>query len=171
MALLRICSLTLTLALFAAAAQMQPATAPADGRYLATAYNITGVTASGLYTHRHIVAADPDVLPLGTIIQVTNAGSYSGEYVVGDTGEKIQGRHIDIFIPTLKAALKFGVRHVEVRVLQLGKNTHRSAEAAYAKVKRAVAQDADAGTQDGAATAQDLAAAWPVPSQAPDTSE
>lgn len=171
MVLLRICVLTLALGSFAAAAQMPPAANPADGRYLATAYNITGITASGLYTHRHIVAADPDVLPLGTIIQITHAGPYSGEYVVADTGEKIRGRHIDIYIPSLRAAMEFGVRHVQVRVLQIGKNTHRSAEAAYAKVKQAVAQDADAGTPDGAATAADLAAAWPPEGQTPGGSE
>jgi hypothetical protein len=43
------------------------AAAPArklDGTYVATAYAITGITASGEWTHRHVVAADPDILPL-----------------------------------------------------------------------------------------------------------
>lgn len=132
---------------------------PANGRYLATAYNITGITASGLYTHRHIVAADPAVLPIGSIIQVTHAGPYSGEYVVADTGEKIQGRHIDIYMPSLNACLEFGVQHVQVRVIQLGRNTHRSAEIAYSKVKKAVAQEVRADNPGGAATPEDLAEA------------
>jgi len=38
-----------------------------DGHYIATAYAQTGVTASGEYTHRHVVAADPALLqaPVG----------------------------------------------------------------------------------------------------------
>ncbi|MGH9622401.1 MAG: 3D domain-containing protein [Bryobacteraceae bacterium] len=123
----------------AAVAGDQTTANPADGRYLATAYDISGITASGLYTHRHIVAADPDILPLGSIIEIRGAGRYSGEYVVADTGAKIQGRHIDIYIPTLAACMKFGVKHVEVRVLQVGKNTDHSAAAAYHQVRQDVA--------------------------------
>jgi 3D (Asp-Asp-Asp) domain-containing protein len=122
----------------AAVAGDQAAANPADGRYLATAYDISGVTASGLYTHRHIVAADPDILPLGSIIRIRGAGRYSGEYVVADTGAKIQGRHIDIYIPTLPACMQFGVKHVEVRVVQVGQNTHRSAVEAYQQVRQDV---------------------------------
>ncbi|HEX7362594.1 MAG TPA: 3D domain-containing protein [Bryobacteraceae bacterium] len=133
---------TLAALALAAVAGDQTAASPADGRYLATAYNISGITASGLYTHRHIVAADPDILPLGSIIEIRGAGRYSGEYVVADTGAKIQGRHIDIYIPTLAACMKFGVEHVEVQVLQVGHNTHRSAEAAYRQVRQDVAQNA-----------------------------
>lgn len=155
----RIWALAAVVGILPAIADVASPTDPADGRYLATAYNITGITASGLYTHRHIVAADPDVLPIGTIIRVSHAGPYSGEYVVADTGEKIQGRHIDIFIPSLEACLKFGVRHVEVRVLHLGKNTHRSAELSYSKVKAAVAQEVERNTPGAAATAEDLAEA------------
>lgn len=159
MAFLRIWLLAGLIGILPAIADVSTPANPADGRYLATAYNITGITASGLYTHRHIVAADPDVLPIGTIIRVSQAGPYSGEYVVADTGEKIQGRHIDIYIPSLKACMQFGVRHVLIRVLHLGKNTHRSAEAAYNKVKEAVTQAVNRNTFGGAATAEDLAEA------------
>jgi 3D (Asp-Asp-Asp) domain-containing protein len=131
---------------------------PADGRYLATAYDETGITASGLYTHRHIVAADPDVLPIGTIIRISHAGSYSGEYVVGDTGRKIVGRRLDIYIPSLAACKEFGVRHVFVRVVSVGGNTHRSAQAAYTEVKQDVEQELENDAPGGAATAEDWAA-------------
>jgi 3D (Asp-Asp-Asp) domain-containing protein len=85
-----------------------------DGRYQATAYSVRGETADGDVTHRRIVAADPDVLPLGSRIHVTNAGAYSGEYEVSDTGRKVQGRKIDIFIPSTAEAKKFGKRSVHV---------------------------------------------------------
>src|SRR5690242_9717855 len=60
-----------------------------DGKFVATAYSVTGLTASGEHTHRHVVAADPAVLPIGSRIKIRRAGKYSGEYVVADTGAKI----------------------------------------------------------------------------------
>jgi 3D (Asp-Asp-Asp) domain-containing protein len=60
------------------------------------------------------------VLPLGSRIQVSNAGAYSGVYTVADTGSKVQGRHIDIFIPNRRQAKVFGKKTVLVRVLRRG---------------------------------------------------
>lgn len=84
----------------------------------ATAYAQRSATASGLKSQRGIVAADPDILPLGTTIQVRNAGRYSGIYMVADTGPKVQGRRIDIFIPNPRHAKKFGKKFVQVKVLR-----------------------------------------------------
>jgi 3D (Asp-Asp-Asp) domain-containing protein len=94
-------------------------TAPARGAmdFSATAYCLTGTTAMGVETRPGIVAADPRILPLGTRIRVTNAGAYSGIYTVADTGPAVKGREIDIFIPDLAAAKRFGRRRVKVEVL------------------------------------------------------
>jgi hypothetical protein len=46
--------------------------------------------ASGMQTRRGIVAADPKILPIGTRIRVQDAGRYSGEYTVTDTGPAIK---------------------------------------------------------------------------------
>lgn len=129
------------------------------GTYIATAYSDHGITASGEYTHRHIVAADPDVLPLGTRIQIGRAGQYSGEYVVADTGAKIVGKRLDIYMPSEAAAVKFGVRRVRVKVIALGDGTHASTKKADRMVKADVAKDIATGTDTGAATAEDMAAA------------
>jgi hypothetical protein len=43
---------------------------PVNGWYTATAYSTPGKTASGEYTQRHIVAADPDLLPIGSVIEI-----------------------------------------------------------------------------------------------------
>ena len=86
----------------------------------ATAYCQYGITKAGTLPHRGTVAADPDVLPLGTRIRVANAGRYSGEYVVTDTGGKVTGRHIDLFIPWRAVALKFGRKKVLVSVVRWG---------------------------------------------------
>jgi 3D (Asp-Asp-Asp) domain-containing protein len=114
-----------------------PAKSPsANGRYIATAYSVSGTTASGEYTQRHIVAADPSILPLGSIIKIEHAGHYSGEYVVADTGPKIVGRKLDIYIPSTQAAMKFGKKRVTVKVIELGNGTHQDTKEAVHQVKQ-----------------------------------
>src|SRR5579871_6784714 len=86
-------------------------------RMVATAFSLRGVTSDGSRTHRGIVAADPAVLPLGSRILIRGAGRYSGYYVVRDTGSKIRGLKIDLFIPNIAAARKFGRKMVSVLVI------------------------------------------------------
>jgi len=101
----------------------QPATAADSGltaqTYTATAYSLRGRTASGRPVSRGLIAADPSVLPLGTRVRV-EAGSWSGEYLVADTGGAVKGRRIDIWTPTTREALQFGRRPVKLTVLELG---------------------------------------------------
>jgi len=91
-------------------------------KFLATAESVPGVTAKGTLTHEGIVAADPNVLPLGSLIRVTGAGPYSGIYTVTDTGPKVQGRHIDIYMDNVDEAKQFGRQTVYVRVILRGNN-------------------------------------------------
>jgi 3D (Asp-Asp-Asp) domain-containing protein len=86
----------------------------------ATAYSIEGRTAAGTRARRGIVAADPAVLPLGSRIRVLDAGRYSGDYVVEDTGRTIDGHEIDIYLADDREAKRFGRRHVRVEVLRRG---------------------------------------------------
>jgi 3D (Asp-Asp-Asp) domain-containing protein len=86
--------------------------------FTATAYAISGTTRSGSRARRGIVAADPKILPLGSRIRVHNAGPYSGEYDVEDTGEKVTGHIIDIYMPSSREAREFGRRTVQVEILQ-----------------------------------------------------
>jgi 3D (Asp-Asp-Asp) domain-containing protein len=88
--------------------------------YTATAYSLRGRTASGKPVSRGLIAADPTVLPLGTRVRV-EAGSWSGEYLVADTGSAVKGRRIDIWTPTTREALQFGRRPVKLTVLELGR--------------------------------------------------
>lgn len=87
--------------------------------YVATAYSLRGRTASGRLVAKGLIAADPSVLPLGSRVRL-DAGSYSGEYLVADTGGAVRGRHIDIWIPTSREAMRFGRRSVKLTVLSLG---------------------------------------------------
>jgi 3D (Asp-Asp-Asp) domain-containing protein len=129
-----------------------------DTVYTATAYSDSGKTASGEYTHRHVVAADPDVLPLGSRIRIRRAGRYSGEYVVADTGGKILGKRLDIYLPSEAKAKKFGVRKVRVKVLELGDNTRAKTKQCDAVVKQDVAKELAKNAEGSAATEDDIAA-------------
>ncbi|WP_409365135.1 3D domain-containing protein, partial [Escherichia coli] len=75
-------------------------------RYTATAYCLKGRTASGETVRQGIIAADPRVLPLGTLVHLAGLG----DYVVKDTGRLIKGHIIDIWMPTCKAARTWGRR-------------------------------------------------------------
>ena len=87
--------------------------------YTATAYSLRGRTASGKPVARGVIAADPRVLPLGTRVRI-DAGEFSGEYVVADTGGAVKGRRVDIWTPTAREAMRFGRRAVKLTVLELG---------------------------------------------------
>ena len=84
--------------------------------FQATAYSLKGRTASGEYVRPGIIAADPRVLPLGTVVQI-KAGRYTGTYTVKDTGGRIKGRKIDIYIPSYKEAKAFGKRKIKIKVI------------------------------------------------------
>jgi rare lipoprotein A len=77
-------------------------------------------TSAGTVPHEGIVAADPAILPLGTRIRLSDAGTYNGIYTVTDTGNKINGRHIDIYIQSVAEAREFGKKMVRVQVLETG---------------------------------------------------
>jgi 3D (Asp-Asp-Asp) domain-containing protein len=82
----------------------------------ATAYCLKGRTASGETVRQGFVAADPKVLPLGTMVHI-QAGRYTGVYKVADTGGSIKGRKIDIYVPSYQEAKLFGRQKIQVKVL------------------------------------------------------
>jgi 3D (Asp-Asp-Asp) domain-containing protein len=87
--------------------------------YDATSYSRPGRGASGMGVRLGTIAADPKLLPYGTRVRI-DAGLYSGEYVVTDAGTAIRGRKIDIWLPTFRAACRFGRRNVKLTVLSYG---------------------------------------------------
>ena len=86
------------------------------GKFVATAYCLRGRTASGAMVRRGIIAADPRVLRLGSKVNL-GAGNYSGNYLVADTGGKIKGKRIDIWMASCADARRFGRRNVNISVL------------------------------------------------------
>jgi len=95
-------------------------------RFGATAYCKGDVTASGVWPRTGVAAADPALLPVGSVIQVVDRPPYSGIYTIMDTGPMVQGRHIDIYMWSCTEALSFGRRAVDVTVLRLGWNPRTS---------------------------------------------
>jgi len=103
----------------------RPFTLPIN--YVATAYSLRGKTASGRMVSRGLIAADPRLLPLGSRVRLEHPG-YTGEYLVADTGGKIRGKHIDIWTPSSREAMRFGRRTVKLTVLSYPpKRARRSA--------------------------------------------
>ncbi|MBV9209704.1 MAG: 3D domain-containing protein [Acidobacteria bacterium] len=102
-----------------AAPEMKDAPAVPPQAYSATAYSFRGRTASGKTVGKGIIAADTRVLPLGTRVRL-EAGNWSGEYTVADTGGAIRGRKIDVWVPTTGEACRFGRRQVKLTVLSYG---------------------------------------------------
>lgn len=81
----------------------------------ATAYTYTGYcTASGLAPRVGLVAVDPTVIPLGSMLYIEGYG-YA---VAADTGGAIKGRIIDVFFDTLRECINWGRRSVEIYVLE-----------------------------------------------------
>jgi 3D (Asp-Asp-Asp) domain-containing protein len=89
--------------------------------FSATAYCKGTTTASGVDVRTGIAAADPTLLPVGTVLNLAAGDArYTGVYTVMDTGPKVQGRHLDLYMWSCYEALKFGRRDVQVTVLRLG---------------------------------------------------
>jgi 3D (Asp-Asp-Asp) domain-containing protein len=90
--------------------------------YTMTAYCLKGRTSMGHPVRRGVVAADPKLLPLGSMIEVL-AGSWTGNYLVSDTGGAIKGRRLDLWTPSCGEAFRFGRRKVRVRVISKPRKT------------------------------------------------
>ena len=99
---------------------------PAPGARLAfsaTAYCKGVTTASGVVAQSGVAAADPELLPVGSVIEIDTADShYNGIYTVMDTGPSVQGRQIDVYMWNCNEALRFGRRPIHLVVLRLGWN-------------------------------------------------
>jgi 3D (Asp-Asp-Asp) domain-containing protein len=112
------------------AAEPEETATPAPGvrlRFTATAYCRGTTTASGVNVRSGIAAADPNLLPVGSVVRVERLGErYDGIYTVMDTGPKVHGRHLDIYIWNCDEALRLGRRPMQVTVLRMGWNPQNS---------------------------------------------
>jgi len=105
-------------------------TLPAAGTrqlFTATAYCKGTTTASGVGVRTGIAASDPGLLPVGSVINITTGDTkYNGVYTIMDTGPKVQGRLVDLYMWSCYEALAFGRQQIELTVLRLGWNPNAS---------------------------------------------
>jgi 3D (Asp-Asp-Asp) domain-containing protein len=91
--------------------------------FSATAYCKGITTASGVPAQSGVAAADPELLPVGSVVEIDSLPQkYNGIYTVMDTGPSVQGRHVDVYMWSCNEALQFGRRPIHLTVLRLGWN-------------------------------------------------
>lgn len=73
-------------------------------------YTATGID---LRTNPQVIAVDPSVIPLGSIVEVPGYGVA----VAGDTGGDIKGNRIDLHFKTVDECKNWGRRSVTIRIL------------------------------------------------------
>jgi 3D (Asp-Asp-Asp) domain-containing protein len=116
--------LVLYILLLALTAEATPRRKPAPARsrvFTANAYCLHGQTQSGLRPRRGTIAADPRVLPIGLTVRIAGGKDVRrGIYTVLDTGGRVKGRRVDIYMPKCREARAFGVQRVRVATLHRG---------------------------------------------------
>jgi 3D (Asp-Asp-Asp) domain-containing protein len=142
--------------------------------FSATAYCKGHTTASGVGVRTGIAAADARLLPVGSVVNVATGDTrYNGVYTVMDTGPKVQGRILDLYMWSCHEALRFGRRQVQVTVLRLGWDPKASSPSVVDRLFRGRElrrriPDQDAPPPAGVPPAESTTAAATFPSDAPD---
>jgi len=96
--------------------------------FRATAYCKGQTTAAGVAVRHGMAAADPTLLPLGSVVRIEAADTrYSGIWTVLDTGPEVKGRELDLYMWSCNDALAFGRQSVRVTILRLGWDPRASA--------------------------------------------
>src|SRR5580765_3619415 len=89
-----------------------PSAPPAPGAripFSATAYCKGLVTSSGVAVQKGVMAADPTLLPVGSVIDFSmDDPKYDGIYSILDTGPEIHGHEVDVYMWSCFEALRFG---------------------------------------------------------------
>lgn len=91
--------------------------------YVSNCQGCTGITKGGTDVRNtiyhdsgyRIIATDPDIIPLGSIVEINGQ-----KFIADDIGGAIKGYRIDILMESESEALEFGVREVEVTILKKG---------------------------------------------------
>lgn len=86
--------------------------------YTADCEGCSGITYTGIdlrnSPEKKVVAVDPTVIPLGSIVEVEGYG----RAVAGDIGGAIKGDRIDLHVATKDEAFSFGRKNVKVTVVE-----------------------------------------------------
>ena len=83
-----------------------------NSKFKITAYCMGTTTFTGKPVKVGMCAVDPRVIPLGSKVIIKGIGTFVAE----DTGGKVKGRTIDIYIPDCEKAWEFGVKRASVKI-------------------------------------------------------
>jgi 3D (Asp-Asp-Asp) domain-containing protein len=126
-----VCVYEITLPDSGAVGLADPIAPPKPGaalHFTATAYCTGEITASGIPVRPGIAAADPELLPAGTVVELsTRDRRHRGIWTIMDTGAAVQGRIVDLYFRNCNDARLFGRRAIQLSVLRLGWNPRDSA--------------------------------------------
>lgn len=115
--------------------QAQPRTASVSANaitmnasyYTASCTGCTGITATGVnvkntiyYQGMRIIAVDPNVIPLYSIVEVSTP-TENFRAIALDTGGAIKGNKLDILVANKQTAYKLGRHSVSVKIIRKGK--------------------------------------------------
>lgn len=83
-----------------------------NGSYGGRVLTATGhdVTDSIYYNGMRIIAVDPAVIPLGTVVHIEGVG----QAIALDTGGRIKGNIVDLLVDTKGEAINWGRRHITI---------------------------------------------------------
>jgi 3D (Asp-Asp-Asp) domain-containing protein len=97
--------------------------------YTADCPGCIGITKTGIDVRhtivdgegRRIIAVDPGVIPLGSMLEIRIGNELSNEVITGiaaDIGGAIRGNRIDVLYATYDEAMTFGRQGVAVRIVE-----------------------------------------------------
>ncbi|HEV2147908.1 MAG TPA: 3D domain-containing protein [Longimicrobiaceae bacterium] len=87
-----------------------------------TMYCLKGKTRTGIHTRDGVAAADPEFLPLGSVVRLSHPdGRPLGVFVIMDTGGAVKGPKVDIYVDDCREARRWGIKKVVAEVLDLGR--------------------------------------------------
>lgn len=96
--------------------------------YTSSCDGCSGITATGIDVSRtiysnglRVIAVDPGVIPLGSIVRVEYADGTTFKAIAGDTGGMVKNRRIDVLVASENEAYRLGKQTVTVTILKYGK--------------------------------------------------
>lgn len=95
--------------------------------YTATCEGCIGITKTGddvrqtIYAEGHrVIAVDPNIIPLRSIVQVSLSDGSEFTAIASDTGGAIKGNRIDVLVKTVNEAYQKGRQTAVITILENG---------------------------------------------------
>ena len=95
--------------------------------YVSSCRGCIGITKQGVdvrntiyHQNMRVIAVDPRLIKLGSIVEVRREDGSTFKAVASDTGGRIKGRVIDLLVTDEKTAVEKGRQLVQLRILKVG---------------------------------------------------